>query len=352
MIPAELIDRARAVTLGEAAQLLGLKAPRVGEYIGPCPACGGRDRFSVNARKGAWNCRGARGGRDAISLVEHVLAVDFRGAVEFLTGEVGESPQRIRPRPAPIIVDEPEAKTNAIGRELFAGTVDLRETLGDRYLSSERRLPGIVDDVLAQTIRFHRRCAFGTGKAREFAPAIVVALRSLDRVVRACGALGELEKVERHILSDISLVDSVMRIRLTEEGRKAGKALSLGTQCCDAVALCCSLWSLYYGEDEEAAKTGPCITIAEGLESALSMRAMGFAGTIALGGAGRLGKLQIPWTIPRVVIASENDEASRGAWNAAGERWSAAGHAVTIWRPPAGAKDANDLLRAKGARAA
>jgi hypothetical protein len=28
------------------------------ERVGPCPKCGGTDRFAINAAKQAWNCRG------------------------------------------------------------------------------------------------------------------------------------------------------------------------------------------------------------------------------------------------------------------------------------------------------
>jgi hypothetical protein len=56
------------------------------EWTGPCPQCGGDDRFSVNLRKGKFNCRrcGAKG--DAIGLVRHVRGCTFPEALEFLCG--------------------------------------------------------------------------------------------------------------------------------------------------------------------------------------------------------------------------------------------------------------------------
>lgn len=56
------------------------------EYIGPCPSCGGEDRFGVNVAKGVFNCRGSTGG-DVIAMVMHVHGCDFLGACEIITGE-------------------------------------------------------------------------------------------------------------------------------------------------------------------------------------------------------------------------------------------------------------------------
>lgn len=80
--------RANEVALLSAAQKCGASLKRSGqEHVGPCPACGGKDRFSINPAKGKWNCRGAGGGGQAIGLVMHCLAMDFKAACEFLTGE-------------------------------------------------------------------------------------------------------------------------------------------------------------------------------------------------------------------------------------------------------------------------
>jgi putative DNA primase/helicase len=53
MIPADAIERARQADLLSEAMRLGARLKRIGggEYAGPCPACGGGDRFSVNTRK-------------------------------------------------------------------------------------------------------------------------------------------------------------------------------------------------------------------------------------------------------------------------------------------------------------
>jgi DNA primase len=57
------------------------------ERCGPCPRCQGTDRFSVNVKKGVFNCRqcGAKG--DVIDLVRFLDDCDFVAAGTTLTGE-------------------------------------------------------------------------------------------------------------------------------------------------------------------------------------------------------------------------------------------------------------------------
>ncbi len=56
--------------------------------VGPCPACGGKDRFSIDTGKGMFFCRGtARTGGDVIALVQHITGASFFGACEEITGE-------------------------------------------------------------------------------------------------------------------------------------------------------------------------------------------------------------------------------------------------------------------------
>jgi putative DNA primase/helicase len=73
--------------LDVATGVLGLKLKRKGqERVGPCPRCGGDDRFSVRPSKQVFNCRGADGG-DAVAMVMHVRAFGFLAACEIIVGE-------------------------------------------------------------------------------------------------------------------------------------------------------------------------------------------------------------------------------------------------------------------------
>ena len=70
-----------------AAMSRGAALRRVGqEWVGPCPVCGGSDRFCVAPRKRLFICRGFGGGT-VIDLVMHLDGVSFMQACEALTGE-------------------------------------------------------------------------------------------------------------------------------------------------------------------------------------------------------------------------------------------------------------------------
>src|SRR5918912_568461 len=65
-----------------------------GEYAGPCPFCGGRDRFRVQPLRGRWWCRGCSDGprwQDAIAYVRQREGVGFAEACQRL----GASPSEL-----------------------------------------------------------------------------------------------------------------------------------------------------------------------------------------------------------------------------------------------------------------
>lgn len=105
----EWVDRVRAVPIEHEIDRRGVKLKRVGaEHLGPCPKCGGEDRFAINPAKGVWNCRGCEAGGDTIKLVEHLDGVDFIAACTTLTGEPppkanGKDPAR---KPREIVVGD------------------------------------------------------------------------------------------------------------------------------------------------------------------------------------------------------------------------------------------------------
>jgi putative DNA primase/helicase len=113
---------------------------RVGhELIGPCPRCGGRDRFAVNTAKDIWNCRGCRKGGDAIDLVQHLDGVGFAEAVEVLTGE---KPQPAAKITAKTKIDrgdgERERRQHDKARWLWSRRQPMAGSIAERYLREAR----------------------------------------------------------------------------------------------------------------------------------------------------------------------------------------------------------------------
>lgn len=81
-------EDAESVDLLTAAKQFKAVLKKAGqEWTGPCPVCGGNDRFSINPGKAKWNCRGHGGGSSVISMVMHIGNLSFLEACEELTGE-------------------------------------------------------------------------------------------------------------------------------------------------------------------------------------------------------------------------------------------------------------------------
>jgi hypothetical protein len=87
----QLVATARATDLVQlAGRYSQLRRKATGEYEGPCPKCGGDNRFTVDAK--GWFCRTckpydeAHGWYGAIDFVMWITGLNFVGAVGWLTG--------------------------------------------------------------------------------------------------------------------------------------------------------------------------------------------------------------------------------------------------------------------------
>lgn len=84
------VAEAKAKPIGDVVHLLGIpNLKRMGhELVGPCPKCGGTDRFAVNTRKGVFQCRVCDAKGDGIALVQFDRGCDFPEALTWLCGEI------------------------------------------------------------------------------------------------------------------------------------------------------------------------------------------------------------------------------------------------------------------------
>ncbi|WP_373354093.1 primase-helicase zinc-binding domain-containing protein [Pseudoroseicyclus sp. CXY001] len=92
------LEAARGLSIAEIAERLALEGLHKSgaERVGPCPACGGTDRFALNVAKDVWLCRHCTpDGGDGIALVRLVLSCDLPAAIAWLVGsaEVELSPE-------------------------------------------------------------------------------------------------------------------------------------------------------------------------------------------------------------------------------------------------------------------
>lgn len=93
---------------------------------GPCPVCGGTDRFAIHTKKNTFNCRGCGiGGSGVIDLVMKTESVEFVRACEIITGKRASDP-----------VDEQRAETN---RRQLAEAQAQQRAAQERYRQKARQ---------------------------------------------------------------------------------------------------------------------------------------------------------------------------------------------------------------------
>lgn len=82
------VKRARSVPIESEIKRRGFPLRREGkELVGPCPQCGGDDRFAINISKQVFNCRGCEARGNVIDLAMFLDGCDFNTAAAMLAGE-------------------------------------------------------------------------------------------------------------------------------------------------------------------------------------------------------------------------------------------------------------------------
>jgi phage/plasmid primase-like uncharacterized protein len=149
----ERIERARAVSIEAEIARHGHELKRRGrELVGPCPKCGGHDRFSVHVVKQVWNCRGCKPAGiagDIIGMVMWLDTCDFAAAIETLTGEA-----RPPARPIDVVVrrqqaDDDEAKQHRKAAWLWSRRQPIVGTIAETYLREARSIACLLPATLA-----------------------------------------------------------------------------------------------------------------------------------------------------------------------------------------------------------
>jgi putative DNA primase/helicase len=86
-IPAHLIEQARSVPVETVIAERGVRLRGTDDRRGPCPRCGGEDRFSVHVKKQVFLCRGCGAKGGVMDLTMFLDGSDFATAIETLSGE-------------------------------------------------------------------------------------------------------------------------------------------------------------------------------------------------------------------------------------------------------------------------
>lgn len=309
------LEAARAIPIVGVVERYGIQLKRQGrEHIGLCPLHQEKTAsFSVNADRGFYHCFGCGLHGDVIDFVQAIEGIEFREAVERLTGALGDSQTRERlVRQAKTARQEAvhrgsleDARKAKKARDILKASKLADSTYVATYLRSRyitRRIP--------PSIWFHPSLTHGPTGLRF--PAMVAALKDSNR---------QIVGIHRTYL----LPDGSGKARVSSPkmalGRISGAAVRLATAT-------------------------EMIGLAEGIETALSAMQLYGDPVWAACGSNMAGVI-IPATVKRVVIYADNGEAGERAADKAAAEFYGQGRKVTIARPIEGYGDFNDYLQAQ-----
>ena len=296
----------------------GIKLVGRVDRCGPCPQCGGKDRFSINVRKQVFLCRGCAARGNVIALVRFLDGCGFHEALERLTGERVPAPSRPAPAaPDALRDDDRDARALMFAKQIASKMRPILGTPGERYLRDVRKIDtSAIEDVLERT------------DAVGWHPCILLHER---RATRSHGrGLGAIIAV----MTDPVTARPTGAISRTyiHEGRKLGKAKTLGSPA----------GIIRLSEDADVLEG---LHIAEGLETALAGMSIGLRPMWAAGSTALMAKFPVLSGVEALTVIVDHDA------NAAGERaarelearWLDAGREVRLLRSD-DYGDLNDII--------
>lgn len=269
-------------------------------------------------KAGLWFDHEIGRGGDIIELIKQEQGCDFIEALRFAQAFVGGYVPTARSIPTLRIfrsaaaddaakdADDLRRIEQAIG--IWCDVQPLRGTIAEKYLNS--RCIEVPDEAL-DVLGFHTACPWDGSTV----PALVALVRDI--------ITGE--------------ATGIHRTALTPDGGKLGRKV-LGPKSGGAIKL--SSESLITTE----------LTIAEGIETALSAVMFGYRPTWSVVDAGGIKSFPVLPHIERLTIIVDNDESGAGqkATAECRARWEAAGRRVRTVMPPTVGHDLNDVLQAHG----
>ena len=333
--------KARKVDILDVARRHGAlsRLKKVGdEYVGPCPDCGGTDRFSINPRKlgkngklGLFGCRGCKEGGDAIDLEQFLSGTKFRDAVNDLSG-------------APIAEDPGEAAKRAqkwkflreVVEETVFGLTPILSSPGEVYFRDERCIDiRVVRRALETTaaIGWHPSVYF-------FQPDPSEPFHELHKQRLGCivGVMTDPATGER--------LGPISRTYLFD-GKKVGPAKTMKRAEDEQLGV------VRISPDADIRR----LAVAEGIETALSVLETGGVPVWSTGSEGVMAKFPVIDGVERLLIAADNDArgpGERGAGERAARelraRWLGAGREARFFMPEGFKTDFNDVLMQRKGR--
>jgi putative DNA primase/helicase len=298
-----LTERARGRWHGILTEL-GVSPKLLENRHGPCPLCGGNDRFRFDDKdgRGTWICNHCGAG-DGPELVKLLNGVDFKDAAKLVEKIVGTVPKRPPYNPTPAATRDELNRIWKRSKPIAAGSAT------GKYLTA--------------------RC----GLEEPYPPQ----LREVSN--------GAPEMVA--VVSDrYGKPATLHRTFLTPEGTKAGTGRSarklMPGSLPESVAI-----RLRFAEDEFDSSLNPKVLgVAEGIETALSVRRMFHIPCWSLINSVMMAKWNPPDGVEKVLIFGDNDKSFAGqkaAYSLASRLWDKVSVEVKI---PEESGDWNDVHQA------
>ena len=306
------------------------------EYVGPCPSCGGEDRFGINPRKvgkngkpGLFICRRCGEGGDAIDLERFLSGTKFRDAVQKLNGapiveaDPGEAARRERKW----------AFMRAVVEETVFGLRPILGSPGENYLRDLRAIDTSLPVI---------RRALETTAAVGWHPSVYFSQKDPNEPFHELH--GQRLGCIVGIMTDPATGERLGPISRTyiHRGRKIGKAKTLKRAEAERMGV------VRVSPDNDIRRLG----VNEGFETALAFLEMGGVPVWSTGSDNTMRFLPVIPGVDELLIGADNDArgpGERGASERAGRelraRWLGAGRKAQLFMPPGFKTDFNDVLR-------
>lgn len=214
-------------------------------HHGPCPVCGGTDRFRFDNKdgSGSYYCNQCGPG-DGFSLLMKHMQFSFKQAAEYVREQIGNIPVDAKPAASPSAKQEEsdEAKAARL-RNVWKKSTPIQK--GDpvwTYLTHTRQLP--IDGSMLHVVRYHPSLPyvdFASRKMLGYFPAMILLIQDNAR-----------EVIGMH------------KTYLTRDGRKADVSEPKKTEKIRKLS----------GGAVQLFKPGKKLAVTEGFENALAVRAL------------------------------------------------------------------------------
>ena len=290
------VAAANAVGIEVAASWYGIHV-NGNTYTGPCPVCGGTDRFTINVQKRVFGCRKCtfpnnKKGGGVIRLVQHLGGLSFAEAVDTLIGDDMNKIQRpTKPLPTQA---PPERDMNKIAAWRWSLRQNIAGTAAETYLREARRIRCPLPRTLAFLPPYRGGppsmvAAFGLVPVLENSPEVVVAPKDVTTIHQT------------FLRPDGSGKAHVKDLSISKDGLPLGPKIIMGS----------STWPIVLAHPNDLA--GHAIT--EGIEDGLSVLEATGLGVWVAGAANRLPGVvgHVPDWIECVTLFEHPDKSSRRA---------------------------------------